>query len=480
MKQGVALWIAALGDMATQHLSLWRGAWSVRHQLEGLSCRADEAEFLASAIALEKTPVSPAPRVAIWLLIGFSAAVVLWAVFGKLDIVATASGKIVASGRSKTIQAIETASVKTIAVHEGDSVKAGQLLLELDATASAADAARLSAELASAQLKSLRAKALLTSLETGRMPVLPTLSPAMNMPPALLAEAQRQAQGVYAEYQARLERIDADTERRRAELHSTEELARKLEQTLPLVSRRAQDYKDLSERSYVSHHAWMEKEQQRLEQEGELKTQHSRVGEIRAALREAQAQRSSLVAEMRRQLLDQLTEGEQQTQAATQELIKAQARQQLMQVHAPIDGTVQQLAVNTIGGVVTPAQALMLLVPDQYPIEVEARLENKDIGFVRPGQAVEVKIETFPYTRYGTIRGKVAHVSHDAVTDDKQTLSYLARIQLEQSSIHVDEKMIALSPGMAVAVEIKTGWRRVMDYFLSPLVEYGSESLRER
>jgi hemolysin D len=187
-----------------------------------------------------------------------------------------------------------------------------------------------------------------------------------------------------------------------------------------------------------------------------------------------------VAAEMRRQMLDQLSEGEQQAQAIGQELSKAQSRQRLMQVRAPIDGTVQQLAVNTIGGVVTPAQALMLLVPNQLRLEVDARLDNKDIGFVKAGQTVEVKIDTFPYTRYGVLRATVLHVSHDAVGDEKQGLTYLARIQLEQSQIQVDEKMVPLVPGMAVAAEIKTGRRRVLDYFLSPLLQYQHESFRER
>lgn len=179
-------------------------------------------------------------------------------------------------------------------------------------------------------------------------------------------------------------------------------------------------------------------------------------------------------------MLDHLNEGAQQAQAVQQELLKAQTRQRQMRILAPIAGTIQQLAVTTIGGVVTPAQPLMLLVPANHPIEVDAMLENKDIGFVKPGQAVEVKIETFPFTRYGTIKGRVTHLSHDAVSDEKRGLTYLARIQLEKNSIRVDEKIIPLTPGMAVAAEIKTGRRRVMDYFLSPLLQYGDESLRER
>ncbi len=153
---------------------------------------------------------------------------------------------------------------------------------------------------------------------------------------------------------------------------------------------------------------------------------------------------------------------------------------QLTQVTAPIDGTVQQLSVHTVGGVVTPAQVLMLIVPQQQTIEVEAMLENKDIGFVHPGLAVEIKLEAFPFTRYGTIPGTIAHLSHDAVTDDKRGLSYLAKVQLQQNTISVDGRNEAIVPGMSAIAEIKTGQRSVIEYLLSPVLQYKRESLRER
>ena len=471
------LWLQVIADFFGRYLQLWRHAWSIRDQLEGERFQRQETEFLASALALEKTPVSPLPRIAMWTLIVFCLIALIWSIVGKMDIVATAPGKIIASGNSKIIQAIETSSIKSISVREGDTVKKGDLLLELDATEPAADTERFASELSASRLQTMRAKAVLNSLENNMPPVLPHTT---DIAAARLQEAERQVQGTYQEFRARLERINADIARRQAELQSSDEIVRKLEDTLPHVRSRAQDYKDLSERNFVSRHAWMEKDQLRLEQEADLATQRSRSVEIRSALRETQGQRVSLIAELRRQMLDAIADGEQKSAAFRQEMIKAASRQNYRRLLAPIDGTVQQLAVNTIGGVVTPAQILMLLVPTNHPIEVDAMLENKDIGFVRPDQHVEVKIETFPYTRYGTIKGRVAHISHDGVNDEKHGLTYLARVQLERSNIQVDEKSVPLSPGMVVSVEIKTGRRRVIDYFLSPLMQHGSESLRER
>jgi hemolysin D len=400
----------------------------------------------------------------------------IWAIFGKVDVVASAVGKLVPSGRSKPIQAIETASVKHIAVREGDAVIAGDVLIELDATATMADTDRIENEMISARLLTLRAQAMLAAQRSGQL----TALYASDIPAARLTDGTRQLEGMLTEYRARLARLEADIERRQAELQSLQQAIRKLEKTLPITTRRAEDFQDLQSRGYVSRHAWMEKEQARLDQEGELATQQSRLAEVRAALRETQGQRAALIAESRRQWLDAAEEGQQKSESLRQELLKASARNKLMHVVAPIDGTVQQLAINTVGGVVTPAQVMMLLVPNDQPMEIDARLENKDIGFVSAGQIVEVKVETFPYSRYGTLRGRVLHLSRDAINDDKVGLTYLAKIQLEKSSIEVNGREVPLQAGMAVTAEINTGRRRVIEYLMSPLLEHVHESMRER
>jgi hemolysin D len=444
--------------------------------MDGPIYQRDEAEFLAAALALQRTPPSPAPRVALWLISAFALIALIWAIFGKVDVVASAVGKLVPSGRSKPIQAIETASVKHIAVREGDAVHAGDVLIELDATATTADTDRIENDMIAARLLTLRAQAMLAAQRSGGL----TPLHASDIPASRLADGTRQLEGMLNEYRARLARLDADIERRQAELQSLQEAIRKLEKTLPITTRRAEDFQDLQARGYVSRHAWMEKEQARLDQEGELATQQSRLAEVRAALRETQGQRAALIAESRRQWLDAAEEGQQKAESLRQELLKASARNKLMQIVAPIDGTVQQLAINTVGGVVTPAQVLMLLVPNDKAMEIDARLENKDIGFVSAGQTVEVKVETFPYSRYGTLRGRVLHLSRDAINDDKVGLTYLAKIQLEKSSVAVNGREVPLQAGMAVTAEINTGRRRVIEYLMSPLLEHVHESMRER
>lgn len=477
MGHSLALRLQAFGDLLGRYATIFGHAWRERKSLDPHPRLPHEAQFLPAALELQETPVSPAPRVAMWLLIAFALIAVLWAIFGYVDVVATAPGKIVPNDRTKVIQPIETATVKAIHVTDGQAVKAGDVLVELDATHATADSTRLANDLATARLQAARARAMLAAIASGHAPV---LGDVPDIDANRRNHEQRVLDGQYLEYQAKLSRIDADNTRREAELASTREIVAKLEQTAPIAKRRAQDFKDLVEKKFVSEHGYLEKEQARIEQEGDLATQRSRLKELTAALEEGRNQRVALIAETKRIALDSLNEAEQKTTSNAQELIKAESRGKLMTLTAPVDGTVQQLAIHTVGGVVTPAQPLMMVVPKDNPIEVEAYVENKDIGFVNPGQEAVVKIETFPFTKYGTIEAKVTHVSSDAANDEKRGLIFPARVSLARSTIQVENKTVNLSPGMAVTVEVKTAQRRVIEYFLTPLLQYKDESLRER
>lgn len=467
----------AFGDLLKRYAAVFKHAWQQRTEMESPQRLSYEAQFLPAALALQDTPVPAAPRLALWLLIGFAALALIWACFGHIDVVATAHGKIVPNDRIKTIQPFETATVKAIQVTDGQTVNAGDVLIELDATAAQADRDRLIGDLAAANLLIARSQAMLTTLKSGKVPI---LQQSVNSNEPMFQEAERLLLAQYYEYKANLDRIDAEIAKREAELRSTYELVHKLEQTLPIAEQRALDFRNLLEKNFVSQHDYLDREQARIEQEADLAHQRSRLDEIKAALREAQGQRAAMTAETRRISLDSITEGRQQAAALAQELHKADSRSRLMQLTAPVDGTVQQLAVHTVGGVVTPAQPVMVIVPRDNPLEVEAFIENKDIGFVKSDQEAEVKIETFQYTKYGTVHAWVVSISHDAINDEKRGLIYSARIKMDRAAINVDGTAVNLSPGMAVSVEIKTGKRRVIEYFLNPLLQYRHESLRER
>ena len=235
---------------------------------------------------------------------------------------------------------------------------------------------------------------------------------------------------------------------------------------MPLLTQRANDYKYLLAERDVSEHAWIEKEQARID--------------LTRQLSDAQNQRLALIGETRRAAYDQMTDGYKIAAASGQDVLRSGARSKLLKLTAPVDGTVQQLNVHTIGGVVPAATTLMLIVPKSTKIEVTAFIENKDVGFVYDGQLAEVKIDAFPYTKYGTVGATVTHVSRDAIEDKDKGLIYAVTVTLNKTSILIDDKRVNLSAGMSVNVEIKTGERRIIEYVLSPLQQHARESINER
>ncbi len=495
----------AWGKLLAHYRRIFSLVWKERDNMRGHAYQIEEAQFLPAVLALQETPVSPAPRIAMWALIIFAFLAVLWATFGRIDIVASAQGKVVPSGGTKTIQSLETARIKAIYVKDNQTVKAGDVLIDLDATSALADVDRSRNELSAAQWQVARAKKLLAAIDTGTLPPEPTSKDALpyasshhqskttddtssthsqdNNTSANAVNPQEsyaQVESMFSEYRAKLLRLEAVIARNEAELQSTRQLVLKLEKTIPIAKRREQDYKILSTQGFVAKHSYLDKKQNHIEMVAELATQQSRTKALEASLREALGEREMLVAETRRTALDSMVEGEQKVASLQQEFIKADTRGKLMHLTAPVDGTVQQLTVHTVGGVVTAAQPIMLVVPQDHEIEIEAFVANKDIGFIKPGQDVQVKVETFLYTQYGTLPAKVTHVAHDAIEDKERGLIYPIRVKLKKSTINVEGKMARLSPGMSVTTEIKIGRRRVISYFLSPLLAYQKDSLRER
>jgi hemolysin D len=471
--------MSARTDLLNRYRSAWRHAWQSRKRMDSPAYQPHEVQFMPAALALQETPVHPAPRYTQWLIMAFAALALLWACIGRIDVVATASGKIVPNGKTKIIQPSDVAVVSAIHVYDGQTVQAGQLLVELDSQITAADVQRTQSDLRAAEVDQARATSLLDAIFHDRPPT-PLARLLANADPIQQAAAQRWVQGQYQELRSNLDQVSAAIEQQTAGIQAAHASVASLRETLPISRQLASDYKTLQAKGILGKHAWLEKEQIRLSQERELLVQQARVTELQAAKKEAQQRRESVLAQSRRAMLDLQQEATQKIAALSQELKKAQQRDRLTQLTAPVAGTVQQLAIHTQGGVVTQAQPLMSIVPSDQPVEIEALVENKDIGFVREGQEVEVKVETFTFTRYGVIPGTVISLSNDAIEDEKRGLVYSARIQLKEKSIQVGERRVVLSPGMAVTAEIKTDKRRVIDYFLSPLKAYANESLRER
>ena len=448
-----------------------------------------DIDFLPAVLEIQERPPSPAGRAIAWSVMAFFSLAVLWAMFGKIDIVASARGKIVPGGRVKIIQPMEIGVVRAIHVKEGQHVKAGELLVELDPTATEADLDRLDEEIVRAQLDRARyrqlghmaeAAASGVQVDNGFLAGQFGVATAAGATPGERALQQRLLKSQWSKQQAQLAALDSAIASRKAELGATREEVKKLEATLPLVSRRANAIKGLVEKKLSPAQTWLELEEKRLGQQHELAALKSRVKQVASSLQQAIRQRQGAQAEFLRKQLSDLADTDQHIQQLEQERIKARQRTRLQRITAPVTGVVQQLAVHTIGGVVTPAQKLMKLVPESQRLEIEAWILNKDIGFVQAGQEAEVKVATFPFTKYGTIDAEVVNVSNDAVTDEQKRLVYAARVLLKRTSIQVGGKQINLSPGMEVTVEVKTGRRRLIEYILSPLLRYQQDSFGER
>ncbi|MHC8405672.1 HlyD family type I secretion periplasmic adaptor subunit [Pseudomonas sp. TMB3-21] len=458
---------------------VWRQSWSRRKEMDAPKRLAHEVQFLPASLELQDKPTHPAPRIFCWAIMAFAALTLLWACFGRIDVVATATGKIIPSGKTKVIQTSETAVVKAIHVRDGQSVKAGQVLLELDSTTADADVGRVRGDLLAARIDSARASAMLDAINHKVSPrSLDGTIPDAD--PAHVRAAERWLQGQYQEYRSSLDQADAEIEQRRADIQSAQIQVISLQKTLPIAVKLAGDYERLLQKQYIARHAYLEKEQARLDIERQLSVQQASVLQSTAARQEAERRREGVVAQARRAMLDLLQQSNQKIATFTQDLMKARYHENLNTIESPVDGTVQQLGVHTVGGVITPAQPLMVLVPHDQPVEVEAMLENKDVGFIRAGQPVTVKVETFTFTKYGTIDGEVISVSGDAIEDEKRGLVYSSKILLSKDALNINGVDIKLAPGMAVTAEVKTDTRRVIEYFLSPLQQHASESLRER
>jgi hemolysin D len=466
----------ALGALLARYGAVFREAWRIRRTLDATPRLPHERAFLPAHLELVETPVHPLPMWTMRIIVGLGVLTVVIALVGQLDIVAVAPGKLIPKQQVKTIQPALTGVVRSILVRDGQRVRAGQLLMELDTTQAAADADKARLSRVDAALTAERSRALLAAQTQGKMPVLGKVDGASEQQ---ALEAQRFAESFYSEYRDRFGSAQAELLKREAELATTAQQIAKLTATAPLARQQANDYRALAADKYVAKTEYLDKEQTALGQEHELAAQRSHARELTAAIAQQRAELASTTSQFRRQQMDLLDKATQQLAQSRNDETKADTRQKLLSLTAPVDGTIQQLRIHTLGGVATAASPVMDVVPDDT-LEVDASIENKDIGFVKAGQPAIVKVEAFPYTRYGYLKGRVVTVSNDAVQDRRRGLTFPVRVRLDTNRIRANDTWISLTPGMAVTAEIRTGKRSVAHYFLDPVIQTGQESLRER
>jgi hemolysin D len=483
-----------------RHWSIFTAAWRDQSERDRATGRRSDHEFLPAALEIMEKPPSPGLRYLLLTLCGLFVVALAWAFIGRVDVVAIASGRTIPAGNSKVIQPIQIGSVRAIHVRNGDFVRAGQLLIELDPTVATAEAAQSDQSLLSANLVKARSDAVLAYL-SGRPATF--FAPA-GTPPHIAQTQERLVRTAIASYESERSSLVQQRAARAAERDSAGFEIAKLRETLPYLDQQLAARRQLSERGHFSRLKLLEFEQLRVEHLRNIDVQRASAARSTAAMADIDAQLRRLRETFERSAATELADASDKAGVAEQEVRKTSKVRDLMQLRAPVDGVVQQLAVSTIGGVVQPAQPLLVIVPCaggrrspascRSAIEVEAFVLNKDVGFVNAGQRVAVKLEAFNFTDYGLIEGRVVSVSRDSVTmNDKQgggsdpnanaaaaSPVYVARVALNCDGPNASALCRRAAPGMSAQAEIRTGSRRIINYLLSPLAKTVGEAGRER
>ncbi len=434
----------------------------------------DELEFLPAALEVLDTPPRPAARMTALLIATFFASALAWAVLGKIDTVAVAEGVLVTHERVKVIQPLENSVIRALPVQDGQQVHKGDVLVELDPTETSANVEALRSDLMKARLDAASATAILSDDPAT------AFKPPEGADPTVTEVTRLQMLGEFQKHLAEIETLNAQMEQQRGEYQTALLEERKLNDVLPIIETRQEALENLYGKELVAEPRYLEAVQQIIETRSALASNKSAQAQSKAKLKALERQRAEAQASFRATQLQRRAEALSKTATLEQQVRKEARRDAQRTLRAPIDGTVFGLSVFTLGGVVTTKDVLLRIVPLGSPLEAEVTVLNKDIGFIEEGQEVEIKLETFPFTRYGLIPGRVKQIWRDAMPDEKRGLVYKAIVEVLEDKILVGSRWVPLAPGMSVQAEIKTGRRSVISYFLSPLLRYRDESLRER
>lgn len=481
--------IIAIGSAISMMLAQFYHEWVQSLQ------KQDERAFMPAALEIIETAASPTGRKMMHFIILIVTSFGLWSWFGEVDIVAVAPGKIIPQSRTQVIQSLETGIVKSIAVRDGQSVKTGQLLIELDDTNLVAELSRSQQERIQSSLDIARLQSILEPSQEV------TLFASTQAPEEDIKRVQFHMKSQRLEHARKLAVVDDNLNQREAEREQAVLSLEKIQSVLPLLEERASIRQKGAETQYGSRLLYLEIAQQLLELKSEQIVQKQRLKASESALQALINQKEQINAEFITNILNELNKSRIQFGQALESEQKTKRRLELTRITAPISGTVQDLSLNTIGGVVSPAQQLLRIVPEGDVLEALVVINNQDVGFVTAGQATEIKIDSFPFTRYGLLSGTVAEIARDArslqvannpefgpksKSDETENIErgerlvFTARIILKKHSLSVNGEEVELLPGMSIKAEIKTGKRRLADFFLAPLKQYDQEIFRER
>ncbi len=466
-------------ELLLKYFDTIKAAWRARDKQGAQTQRTrQELAFLPAVLEIQETPPNPLARKIIFTLILFFLITLVWGTLGKIDIVSVAQGKIISSGHDKVVQPLATSSIIALHVREGQKVKQNDLLIEFDATISQAEYEKLLHEYQNSLLNRVMWENYHLVIQGKQMPE--PIGELQGLDKQQIKYEQQELMVKYQGFLAQCKSINSETEQKQAELEMVNSEIQKLEKIIPIIDRRIKGLKKLSKDKYIADEQYEKVREEQIENKYNLVSARHKVKELTAAIEASRQKLEVFKNETHSNILEKFQSAKQQENDLQQELVKIEQQKKQQKLIAPISGTIHQLNVHTIGAVVTPAQELMHIVPESGGLEIEAWVENKDIGFVDKSQQAEIKVETFPFTKYGVINGSIDYLSMDAVNTQQKGLLFLARVAMDKDWIQVGNKKVHLQAGMNVTVEMKTGQRRIIEYFLSPLLRYKQESIRER
>jgi hemolysin D len=441
-----------------------------------VSLAKDVHQFKPSIVAIQDDPASPAGRIVAWTLCLIILTAIIWSCIAKIDIIATATGQIVPVGNTKVIQSHIDATIKNINIKEGDFVKKGDLLIELDDERYSSEKESLEKMLAAENVKYNRANAMLNYIDRKVIEKLPlvefqSISPRLQ---EMLFEQE------YRDLDSSVSMLNEMIDQKKYELESVVNNINHYKQTVNLTEIRAKKFKGLLDQKVSSELEFMEFEEKRIREKNELNTLISREKQTAANIKELNEKVKYTIIENKKRQLATIEESFNNINKVKEEINKNEILIKYSKITSPVNGYIQELKFHTIGGVMEQAQEVLKIVEDKSDIEVETMVLSKDIGFVHKGMEVAIKVDSFLFTKYGLVHGTVTNISEDAIKDEKMGLVYKTKIKLKEKTVHVDGKEIDLSYGMGVTSEIKTGTRTVMEFFLSPIIKKMNESINER
>jgi hemolysin D len=466
--------------------------------------RISDHEFLPAALEILETPPSPVRIALLGIICAFAATALAWSYFGRIDIIATAQGKFQPTGRVKVVQPLDTGKVLASYVENGKHVSQVDVLVELDPSEGAAEVAEYTTNLASYRAEALRRHTAIEAARAKQTAKAPPIPWAADVPLPIRLREERVIASDLGQLNAQVASLNAQANQKRAERERLESTISAQKQLVATQQERVSMRASLVEKSAGSRADLINAIETMQYQQTALAQQIGQLAEANANLlviaRDTEKAYETFISEN----AQKLAEADRQADDYAQKLAKAAAKLDHMTLRAPLSGTIQASSVTTVGQVLTSGEEIMRIVPEDAVLEIECYLPNQDIGFVKEGQDAVVKIESFPFTRYGTINARVTRVARDAIPQPEaeqtetnsnqrqtrstqsgvaqrtQNLVFPVTLKPETTLIGIDGTNIPLQAGMATTVEIRTGSRRILEYIFSPLVQIGSEAMKER